>query len=41
MGEAIKIDEEVPITIPNMIAKPNPRITGPDQRERQYRQDHR
>jgi len=29
MGEAIKIDEEVPITIPNMIAKPNPRITGP------------
>ena len=29
MGEAMKIDEDVPITIPNMIAKPKPRITSP------------
>jgi hypothetical protein len=25
----MKIDEDVPITIPNMIAKPKPRITSP------------
>jgi len=29
MGDAMKIDEEVPMTIPNMIAKPKPRITWP------------
>ena len=25
----MKIDEEVPITMPNMIARPKPRITSP------------
>ena len=29
MGEAMKIDEEVPMTIPNMIARPKPRMTSP------------
>ena len=29
IGEAIKIDEEVPMMMPNMIAKPKPRITSP------------
>jgi len=29
MGEAIKIDEDVPITMPKMIARPKPRMTAP------------
>jgi hypothetical protein len=29
MGEAMKIEEEVPMMIPNMIARPKPRITSP------------
>jgi hypothetical protein len=29
MGEAMKIEEDVLITIPNMIAKPKPRMTAP------------
>jgi len=29
VGEAMKIDEDVPITMPNMIARPKPRITSP------------
>jgi len=29
MGEAMKIDEDVPTMIPKMIAKANPRITSP------------
>jgi len=29
MGEAMKIDEDVPMTIPKMIATPKPRTTSP------------